>query len=178
MFNLLFTALPVLVVALAVPLLILLTIIDLRHYLLPDRYVFPLAALGLLFHASLGFTLVGPEHALLGAVIGGGLLYIVRGLGTWYYKQEAMGLGDVKLLAAGGMWLGPAPVITAILVGAMAGLAHGVLVAISQKIKSGGPFSIRRLVIPAGPGFIAGLVLVFAYEFGPDLVRHTIGIID
>lgn len=145
-----------------------LLVIDLRHYLLPDRYVFPLGLAGILFHTAMHFTLLPVGHVIMGALVGGGLLWIVRWGGTQYYKQEAMGLGDVKLMIAAGVWLGPEHVVTAIMVGAMAGLVHGLIVAGMLAMKTG-TFSIGRLIIPAGPGFIVGIVGVFAWVFSYDL---------
>lgn len=147
--------------------LISLFIIDLRVYLLPNRYVFPFGALGIIFHSLTHFSLLSPGSMVLGAIIGGGLLWVVRFFGTKYYKQEAMGLGDVKLMTAAGLWLGPEHIITAIMVGATAGLIHGLGVAGGRALKTG-DFSIQRLIIPAGPGFIIGIILTFIYVFGPD----------
>lgn len=176
--EIIFYIFPLLCIIAALPLLAILMIIDLRAFLLPDRYVFPLGVLAVLFHASLGFSLLSATDILIGAVIGGGFLWLVRFFGTKYYGQEAMGLGDVKLLIAGGAWLGPTHVITAIVVGAMAGLIHGVLYATLQWARGQGPFNLRRLVIPAGPGFIVGLVATFIYAFGPSLSPLYTGIID
>lgn len=176
--ELIFILIPLLTLALSFGLLIILSVIDLRHFLLPDRYVFPLAALGLLFHASLNFMLLPPEELLMGAIIGGGFLWLVRYGGTKYYKQEAMGLGDVKLLIAGGLWLGPVHVISAIILGALAGLIHGFALAFYQWQVRKQPFTIKRLIIPAGPGFIVGLLVTFIYQFGPIINDHLFGIID
>ncbi len=175
--DFIFYILPILCLIASLPLLILLIIIDLRAFLLPDRYVFPLGVLGVLFHATLGFSLLPAPDMLIGAIVGGGFLWLVRFFGTKYYGQEAMGLGDVKLLIAGGAWLGPTHVITAIVMGAVAGLIHGILFAAWQWATKQGPFNLRRLVIPAGPGFIVGLVVTFIYTSGPLLLPLYIGII-
>jgi leader peptidase (prepilin peptidase) / N-methyltransferase len=152
-----------------------LMITDLRHYLLPDKYVFTWGVTGVLFHTVTHFALLSPGLMVAGSILGGGLLWVVRYLGTRYYGQEAMGLGDVKLLLAAGLWLGPEHTTTAILVGAAAGLVHGLVVAAAISIQTKTPFSIRRLVIPAGPGFIVGIVAVFLWAFGPatlDLISR------
>ena len=142
-------------------LLVTLFIIDIRHFLLPNIYVFPLGLCGVLFHFLTDFTLLSPTDMIGGAIVGGGFLYLVRAAGTYYYKQEAMGLGDVKLLISGGLWLGPSGVLFAIIAGAGAGIIHGILIAAYVSIKNKIPFNIKRLIIPAGPGFIIGLVLTF-----------------
>lgn len=142
-------------------LLVTLFIIDIRHFLLPNIYVFPLGLCGILFHFLTDFTLLSPTEMIGGALVGGGFLYLVRAAGTYYYKQEAMGLGDVKLLISGGIWLGPSGVLFAIIAGAGAGIIHGILIAAYISIKNKTPFNIKRLIIPAGPGFIIGLIATF-----------------
>ncbi len=89
--------------------LLTLALIDARHFLLPDVLTLPLIPAGLLFTwwSDQGFA--GPGllfHHLAGAVIGFGGLY---GLG-WLYRRlrgrEGLGMGDAKLLAAAGAWVG------------------------------------------------------------------------
>ena len=168
--DLFFTLLPLFCVLGALGLLTLLTVIDLRVYLLPDKYVFPFGLLGIAFHASTGFRLLPPEGLVMGAVVGAGILLIVRYFGNMYYKQESMGLGDVKLLGAAGLWLGAGDVTVALTLGALAGLLHGIGIAAARRINTGTPFNMSRLVLPAGPGFIVGIVVVMAYAFGPALL--------
>jgi len=106
--------------------------IDLQHKILPDRLtlragpVFGLIASvgvpgihGLSFFGvdlsgtmkpGLGSLVVG----LLGAVAGGGVILLLRQVGTWIARREAMGLGDVKFMAMCGLLLGPGPVLMAI----------------------------------------------------------------
>jgi leader peptidase (prepilin peptidase)/N-methyltransferase len=149
------------VLSIASGLLITLFVIDIRHFLLPNIYVFPLGLCGVLFHSLTDFVLLSPADMIAGAIVGGGFLYLVRAAGTYYYKQEAMGLGDVKLLISGGIWLGPSGVLFAIIAGAGAGIIHGILIAAYISIKNKTPFNIKRLIIPAGPGFIIGLIATF-----------------
>jgi leader peptidase (prepilin peptidase)/N-methyltransferase len=169
--DLAFTIMSVLCLISAAGLLAALFIIDLRHFLLLDKFVFPFAVLGAFFHTSTHFLLLSPTAMALGAFTGGGLLWIIRWGGTKYYKQEAMGLGDVKLLLAAGIWLGPEHTITAILLGATAGLIHGLGVAAARALKTG-TFSIDRLIIPAGPGFIVGIIAAFIWAFGGPYITH------
>ena len=79
-------------------------IIDLRTYRIPDRLSLPLIGLGLAWAFWLGER-PWPAH-LVGALIG----YVsLAGFGAIYYRlrgREGLGLGDAKLFAAGGAWLG------------------------------------------------------------------------
>ena len=74
-----------------------------------------------------------------------------------------MGLGDVKLMAAGGVWLGLEGAITALCVGAFAGLLHGIFVLLYARMRHGRSESFRDMTIPAGPGFCIGLAAVGAW---------------
>jgi leader peptidase (prepilin peptidase) / N-methyltransferase len=84
--------------------LLALAAIDLRHYLLPDALTLPLipAGLGLAYLIEPGKL---PDHAIGAAA---GLIGFV--VIAWLYRRlrrrEGLGLGDAKLLAAGGAWLG------------------------------------------------------------------------
>ncbi len=157
----------------ALVLLATLVVIDFKTMLLPNRYVFPFAALGIIFHASLQFSVLDPLSILLGGLFGYGILWIIRFFGNMYYKTESLGLGDVKLLGAAGLWLGMADVTVAMTVGAMAGLVHGLIVAYLH-FKKTGEFNIHRLKIPAGPGFIIGIVLVMFAQLFPVFLRYNL----
>lgn len=149
----------------AVFLLILLSIIDLKTFLLPNIYVAPFALLGVIFHIATDFYYVSLQDMIIGSIAGYTLLYVIRHFGNKYYGQDSLGLGDVKLLAAGGLWLGYEGVLFAMTLGAFAGLLHGLIYATYIKFKTGAPFNVKRLVIPAGPGFAVGLVLVGAWMY-------------
>lgn len=142
----------------ALVLLVTLAIIDFKTWLLPNKYVFPFAILGPVFHFSLSWSLFSPTELFIGGLTGFLFLYLIRLGGNAYYKQDSLGLGDVKLLAGAGLWLGVEGVLFAITTGSIAGLLHGLCVAAIKKAKTKEPFSITRLKIPAGPGFIAGII--------------------
>lgn len=146
-------------------LLLLLSIIDLKTFLLPNIYVAPFALLGILFHFTTNFYYLDFQSILIGGAVGFLILYLIRAAGNKYYGQDSLGLGDVKLLGAGGLWLGYEGVLFAMTLGAFAGLIHGVLYAIIIKIKTKQPFNIRRLIIPAGPGFAVGIILVGGWMY-------------
>ncbi len=139
-------------------LLILLAYIDFKTWLLPNKYVFPFAALGPVFHLSLSWSLLSPLDIAAGGLTGFFFLFFIRMGGNAYYKQDSLGLGDVKLLGGAGLWLGVEGTLFAVIAGSAAGLLHGTIVAAIKKTKTKEPFSITRLKIPAGPGFITGII--------------------
>jgi leader peptidase (prepilin peptidase)/N-methyltransferase len=75
----------------------------------------------------------GPDRAaavwasLAGILVGGGILLLVGWLGRLVYRRDAMGLGDVKLLAAGGGFVGPGGALAALFVGVLIASVVGVL---------------------------------------------------
>jgi leader peptidase (prepilin peptidase)/N-methyltransferase len=92
--------------------LAMLSAIDAVTFRLPDVFTLSLAALGLLFALPLGFE--ETVLRMLGAIAGYLILFLVAGFYHALRGREGLGLGDAKLLAAGGAWLGTeglAPVI-------------------------------------------------------------------
>jgi leader peptidase (prepilin peptidase)/N-methyltransferase len=106
-------------------LLIPLAFIDLEHHLLPDVLTIPGLALGLA--GSFVGGLAAPLDAVLGAAVGGAIPYAVIVIYRWLRGAEGMGLGDVKLLAMVGSFLGWRGVLLTLGLGATAGAAVGLL---------------------------------------------------
>lgn len=148
----------------ALILLTCLAVIDLRHLLLPDKLVLPFAVFGLAFHAATRFSFSTQIETILGVALGGGLLYAVRCVANYLYKEDTLGLGDVKLLAAAGVWLGT-DVLIAVIAGAAFGIVHGIGIALYRKAKRKAVVNFTSLSLPAGPGFIAGIILAGAWKF-------------
>ena len=160
-----FTFLTILCLIAALALLIILSIIDLRVGLLPNVLVLPLALTGLAFHYVTGMLFITPTNIALGALIGGGSLLAIRTTANAFYGEDTLGLGDVKLLAAGGLWLGPEHTLMAIGIGAAAGLLHGTNLAIYTAVTSKQKIDLSRFSIPAGPGFAVGIVIAAILKF-------------
>ena len=140
-------------------LLLVLSVIDLRTRLLPNKYVGGFLVLGIIFHVVSDFYFTPVQDAVLGGLAGGGLLYAIRFFANKMYKRDTLGLGDVKLMGAAGVWLGTQYIFLALCVGAFAGLVHGVFYAIYLRQKTGEAVKFSTLSIPAGPGFIVGIVI-------------------
>ncbi|MCB1721705.1 MAG: prepilin peptidase [Alphaproteobacteria bacterium] len=146
-------------------LLAALIVIDLRTLLLPNILVLSLALAGFMFHASTLFFYMPPMDMALGAFLGGGTLYLIRALGNAFYKTDTLGLGDVKLMAAGGLWLGSYFILIALMAGAVAGLVHGVILMNIEWMKTRKPVSPSKFSLPAGPGFAFGLLIAALEKF-------------
>lgn len=149
----------------ALILLVALAVIDLKTRLLPNEMVLGLATLACVFHLTTLSRFVPVPEILLGGIVGFSTLYLVRAVANHIYKADALGLGDVKLLGAGGLWLGPDGIMLAMSVGAMVGLLHGVVYALHIARKTGTKPDFAYLQIPAGPGFAVGLIATSIYLF-------------
>lgn len=139
---------------------------DFRHYLIPDGFtVFGLvwaivtALVALFIQPDAMFA--GPWDAIVGACAGAGAIAIAGWLGEVMLKREAMGFGDVTLMAAVGAVLGPGRALLTIFLGALIGaLAAGVLIVPVVWLRSrrtGAPFHLPEL--PFGV-FLAPAALV------------------
>jgi leader peptidase (prepilin peptidase)/N-methyltransferase len=103
--------------------LIALFVIDLEHQILPNAITLPGIVVGLIFSA---FAPPGLVQAVLGALLGAGVLY---GIAAAYYlwrKEEGMGMGDVKMLAMIGAFLGWRAVLLTLVMASFAGSVVGV----------------------------------------------------
>lgn len=163
------------ILGIAALLLVILAVIDLRVRLLPNIYVFPFAILGVIFHIVSGFNILSPENMLVGGLIGYGLLWIIRFFANRHYGKDSLGLGDVKLMGAAGLWLGIDGILFALTIGAFAGVLHGLAYAVWQGIRTKSRPSVNQLMIPAGPGFIVGIAAVAVWLFMPYFLELRYG---
>jgi len=107
--------------------------------------------------------------SLVGLVAGGGMLLVIGWIGKRVYGRDAMGFGDVKLLAAGGAFVGPGGALAALLIGSLLASVIGVVNVVRWTIfvrrrarARGGRRSLGRAL---AVGRIAGRYL----PFGPYL---------
>ena len=111
--------------------------IDGRHFIIPDVLSLGGLAAGIVISFLPGG--ISPQGSLFGAFVGGAFLLAVALVGEWALKKEAMGMGDVKMIAMIGSFTGWQGVVVAIFLGSLV----GTLVF--------GPLNIRkRRLIPFG----------------------------
>lgn len=148
-------------------LLVVLSVIDLRVRLLPNVLVAPFAVLAVIFHTAMGWAHITPPDMIAGGAIGFGILYGIRYTANRIYQMDTLGLGDVKLMGAAGLWLGPDGVLFALVLGAILGMVHGLGSAFYVSRKSDEKINLNRLEVPAGPGFALGIAAIGLYQYLP-----------
>lgn len=149
--------------------LLTLAVIDLETMLLPDCITLPLLWLGLLL--SLAPVFASPVAAILGAVIGYLILWLIYHAYRLATGKEGMGHGDFKLLAALGAWLGLAALPAVILASSLVGVAVGLALIALQRQSRAAPLSFGPYL--AGAGWLvlmAGAPLTkMLYSFGATM---------
>jgi len=147
--------------------LLLVSVIDLDHRFIPDEVSLPGIGAGIASAFLPGG--VAPLDAAIGAAVGGGLLWAV----AWGYERatglEGMGLGDVKLLAMIGAFLGWQAIFTVIVVASITGSFAGLAVAAAEGVGRRGRRVARRLGAGALPSFARRTARRTAIPFGPFL---------
>jgi leader peptidase (prepilin peptidase)/N-methyltransferase len=138
--------------------------IDMRHHIIPDVLSLPMILLSIpvfLLHPELTW-----KSSLLGILIGGGVIYLI----AWSYflirKEEGIGFGDAKLLAAIGGWLGYQSVLPTLLNGSVVGSVLGVGLVILKAVKNKNVAlqASLRMEIPFGPFLVLGAFLYFFFD--------------
>lgn len=118
-----------------------LSVIDSQHFLLPDKLTLPLLWTGLLFNVLSGT--IPCEDAILGAIAGYLILWLIYWLVWLVWHKEGIGFGDFKLLAAAGAWTGWHSVPVILYAASVLGVFYGLLLWLKNRRFTG--------AIPFGP---------------------------
>ena len=123
--------------------------IDLDHYIVPNQVTYLLIPLGVAGSAALwyaGAAVPHPLHSLLGVICGGGILLAVALVGRLMFRREAMGMGDVKLLALIGAFLGAWPtILVVLLLSSVAGSVIGLALRLAGRTRTSEPLDPDEL---------------------------------
>jgi leader peptidase (prepilin peptidase)/N-methyltransferase len=129
-----------------------LALIDLRQGIIPNWLNLAIALVGLARSTALdGLTaalLAGCEGAIVGAIA-----WLLRWVYFRWRNLQGLGLGDVKLLAASGVWVGIVGVPLQLLVASLAALG------VAGVLKLAGHTMTRQTPLPFGPFLALGLLI-------------------
>lgn len=141
-------------------LFIVLSVIDLRTFRLPDALTYPAALVGIAIGAARPD--VGPTSALLGAATGCGVFWLIATLYRLAKGTEGLGGGDIKLMVSIGGVVGLAGLANAVLLGSVAALC-------ASPLFVRGHTPATAMPIPFGPFLCFGAMTQLLY--GQDMLR-------
>ena len=138
--------------------LIAIVFIDFEHKLIPDNITLPLIWLGLLLNSQHAF--ISPAAAIIGAVAGYSIPWLIARIFKLARKTDGMGYGDFKLFALFGAWFGWQSLLLTLVFSSFLGSVVGITLMICKKHKF-------QQELPFGPYIIiAGWLNIF---YGPQL---------
>jgi leader peptidase (prepilin peptidase)/N-methyltransferase len=146
--------------------LLTISVIDAYHKIIPDELSLSLLGFGWL--TSLwnpyldGYPWPGWAISLIAGVTGGAVMLAFAWGGEKLFKKEALGGGDVKLMAAFGAFLGWKGLLGALTIGSFVGALWGGGLLLAKRKRPGD-------AIPYGPFLCLG---AFVYGFFPDWAVH------
>lgn len=143
-----------------VSLLIICSFIDLRNRIIPNKITYPGIILG--FILSLFFNHITFTSALLGLLIPAGLLFLIA-----LIFNKGMGMGDVKLVAMIGTFIGWQDTLLSFFIGSLLGSVIGLILIGTDSIE-------RRTRIPFGPFISSGTIIMLL--FGNKLIEWYLGL--
>jgi leader peptidase (prepilin peptidase)/N-methyltransferase len=143
--------------------LIVLFMIDLEHQLLPNVITLPGIVAGFVFSFV---APPGPANSAFGILVGGGVLYAIAAAYYLFRKEEGMGMGDVKMLAMVGAFLGWRAVLLTLVLSSFAGAVIGMVMMGLQK-------GTMRYALPFGTFLAVGALI--AMLFGEAMLSWYLG---
>ena len=141
-----------------IPMLLSAFLIDFKSQIIPNRLTLTVFETGLIFtfietiqNTNLGINIFIDN--ILGMLIGGGIFLLITLLGGLMARKEAMGFGDVKLMAALGLFFGWLNIILISVMSFLFAAIVSIVILISRKKKSSeyipfGPFIVVSSLIP------------------------------
>ena len=133
---------------LLVPMLLVAFVIDYKYKIKPNRLNLTMFEIGIIITFLYGFSNVAIAIDLLfGMLIGGGIFLLIALIGKLIYGKETMGLGDVKFMAALGLYFGFTNTVIISIIAFLIGAIVGIILIICRVKKSNeyipfGPFII------------------------------------
>lgn len=179
--------------------MVIVTFQDLADWTIPDEITLPgvpagvaLSLLGMAWGESSGLRVTELYDSLLGAVLGGGILFILDRVTVFLLKKPGMGFGDVKLLAMVGAFLGWQGALGTLVIASVLGSIAGLFLILYVRFRPKKPelateeqapetagsddeISLEGHYLPFGPWLALG-ALVFMFV-GPEIISAYFSLI-
>ena len=142
--------------AILTPMLISAFIVDYKIQIIPNRLNFTMFEVGIIFAFIFGIQNLNlAKDMFLGMIAGGGIFLLITLIGGLIAGKEAMGLGDVKLMGALGLFFGWYKILIISVLAFLIGAIISIIVLIVRKNREDG-------YIPFGPFIvIATTIAIF-----------------
>ena len=123
---------------------------DLRTFLLPNKVTYPLIFLGLFINTLTPYAFCETTEAWIGGLVAYSSLYLINQIYRQLRDHDGLGMGDAKLFAALGSWLGIATLPFILLIASLLGIIGGLLWLRQHKLSSGNAFPFGPFLVIAG----------------------------
>lgn len=143
------------------PMLLCAVIVDYKIQIIPNRLNLLMFNIGLIFTFLLGLIkLTIAKDMLLGMITGGGIFLLITLMGGLIAGKEAMGLGDVKLMGALGLYFGFTNILMITVLSFLVGAIGSIMFFIIKKVKKSKTNNqIEDGYIPFGPFIVCGSII-------------------
>ncbi len=144
---------------LLLPMLLCAFVVDLKEQIIPNRLNLLIFEVGLVFVVLQGFTNINIAlNMLLGMIVGAGIFLLITLLGGIIAGKEAMGMGDVKLMGALGLFLGMQNIIVISVLSFLIGAIVSIIYMIIKRTST-------DTYIPFGPFIVISTIITIFVPF-------------
>lgn len=145
-------------------LLIIIFVYDLKHYIIPDKIVYPAIAIVFLYKIIFNFQISNFYSLILSALVASGFFFLL-----WLVSRgKWMGLGDAKLAFLMGLFLGYPKILTAMFSAFLIGAIMGIVLVMFGK-------KTLKSQVPFGPFLVVGTFI--ALFWGREIIKWYLGLV-
>ncbi len=141
------------------PMLLCAFVVDFKEQIIPNRLNLLIFEVGLVFTFLYGFSNINIAiNMFIGMFAGGGIFLLITLLGGLIAGKEAMGMGDVKLMGALGLFFGLQNIVVISVLAFLLGAIGGIIFMIVRKKNA-------NTYIPFGPFIVISTIITIFVPF-------------
>lgn len=142
-----------------IPFLLSIAIIDYKKNIIPNRLLLTMFEIGIVLTFIYGISNINSSmDMLLGALLGAGIFGILTFLGRMVSGDEAMGMGDVKMFAVLGLYLGSSNILLVSIISFIIASIYAIIMIIAKKKK-------LKDYLPFGPFVLISCLMIIFVPF-------------